>query len=206
MDPTVVTWSRSLRVVEAVLENVQLGAVPPVAGYVVSVSTPVEPSNEITCFSGVRLAAEPNLLTNEMLESVLPARIGVTFSATQLERSLVSISSIVVRARWVASTFANTRCALAQGDVLEGEQAERDHGAGQQHDEQLDQRDAVLARSGRGGRARGRPSAEPRRRGGGDRDRARVRGREARVGPPGERDLAEVARPSCCRYARFWNW
>ena len=36
-------------------------------------------------------------------------RIGVTFSDTQLDRSLVSISSIVVRARWVASTFANTR-------------------------------------------------------------------------------------------------
>ena len=73
----------------------------------VSVSTPL--LREITCFSGVRLAAEPNLLTNEMLESVLPVRTGVTFSATQLERSLVSISSIVVRARCVASTFANTR-------------------------------------------------------------------------------------------------
>ena len=40
---------------------------------------------------------------------MLPAWIGVMFSDRQAERRRLSICSSVVRARWVASTFAKTR-------------------------------------------------------------------------------------------------
>ena len=48
-------------------------------------STPVDVFSAISCFSGVRLAAEPYLLRKLSLVLVLPAWIGVMFSDRQAE-------------------------------------------------------------------------------------------------------------------------